>query len=38
MTLSRFGTDTPPSAALDKAVDDGVELWLRAYAVRRTAR
>jgi TetR/AcrR family transcriptional repressor of mexJK operon len=38
MTLSRFGTDTPPSAALDKAVDDGVQLWLRAYAVRPTDR
>jgi len=38
MTISRFGTDTPPSDALDKAVDDGVELWLRAYAVRPTER
>jgi len=38
MTLSRFGTDTPPSAALDKTVDDGVELWLRAYAVRPRER
>jgi AcrR family transcriptional regulator len=38
MTLSRFGTDTPPGEALDKAVDDGVQLWLRAYAVRPTDR
>jgi len=38
MTISRFGTDTPPRDALDKAVDDGVELWLRAYAVRPTER
>ena len=38
MTISRFGTDTPPSDALDKAVDDGVELWLRAYSVRPTER
>jgi len=37
ITLSRFGIDTPPDAALDKVIDDGVELWLRAYAVRPTA-
>jgi TetR/AcrR family transcriptional regulator, mexJK operon transcriptional repressor len=31
LMISRFGVQPPPDAELDKAVDDGIDLWLRAY-------
>jgi hypothetical protein len=38
LMISRFGVEHPTDAELDKTVDEGVELWLRAYrAAPKTA-